>query len=425
MNSYRYGFIIFLSFISVQISAQTFDLSGEIRPRFEYRHGYGTLIPDDQSPAAFVSQRTRLNFGYSHEKLSISISAQNVNVWGDVATTAGASKNGLGMHEAWGQYDFSPAFGVRLGRQVLKYDDERIFGEVGWGQAARSHDALLATFQPTSAHRIDLGLALNADAESKFQETYSVNQYTDMEYLWYHGGFSKFDVSLLALNIGNPYEDGINQKVAYSQTFGTRLDYTDKGWKADASFYGQTGDVGESSLEAFYASGGVSKALSNKFTLGLGIEFLSGTDQNTTDRTLRSFTPWFGTNHKFNGWMDYFYVGNHTNSVGLTDVFAQLQYKLDKWTFKLYPHYFSAPAVVISNEPGGEAMDSYLGTELDFALAYKIAEYVKVQAGYSQIFATETMEQLKGGNADNTNHWAWVMLTFNPKLFHWESEVKK
>jgi len=33
------------------------------------------------------------------------------------------------------------------------------------------------------------------------------------------------------------------------------------------------------------------------------------------------------------------------------------------------------------------------------------------------MFATETMQVLKGGNHSNTNNWAWVMITFKPTFF--------
>jgi len=33
------------------------------------------------------------------------------------------------------------------------------------------------------------------------------------------------------------------------------------------------------------------------------------------------------------------------------------------------------------------------------------------------MFATETMEVLKGGDKDENNSWTWVMITFKPKLF--------
>jgi len=61
-------------------------------------------------------------------------------------------------------------------------------------------------------------------------------------------------------------------------------------------------------------------------------------------------------------------------------------------------------------------MDSNLGTEVDFVLGYAIAPNVKVLAGYSQMFATSSMEAMKGGSKDETNNWGWLMLVFKPKL---------
>lgn len=400
------------------LRAQTFDLSAEIRPRFEYRHGYGTLMPDNVSPAAFVSQRTRLNFAYSHDKLSLYTSFQNISVWGDVATTANSAKNGLGVHEAWAAYRVSPAWEFRLGRQVIQYDDERIFGKVGWAQAERSHDALRVMFRPAENQQIDLGLALNANGETKFDEAYTVNQYRYMQYLWYHGDFSKWGVSLLALNLGNPFSADSVQKIAWSQTFGTRLDYKNNGFKADLAAYVQTGEVTHRSLSAWYIAGSLGKKLTDKFGVIVGAEYLSGTDQDQTGTDLHAFNPWFGTNHKFNGWMDYFYVGNHTNSVGLTDIYAAVQYATGKWAFDIRPHYFSAPANIMNVEQPNSTMDPYLGTEIDFQVGYKLAKDVKIQAGYSQMFASETMQVLKGEFSDNTNNWAWLMVTFNPSLLH-------
>lgn len=58
-----------------------------------------------------------------------------------------------------------------------------------------------------------------------------------------------------------------------------------------------------------------------------------------------------------------------------------------------------------------------LGTELDFTFGYNLSKAVKMQAGYSQMFATESMEVLKDGNYKNTNNWAWIMFTFKPTFF--------
>jgi len=80
--------------------AQEFEISAELRPRFEFRHGYKTLSDDSIDPAVFVSQRTRLNLGYKSEKINTYFSVQNLRVWGDVPTLAASDKNGTAIHEA-------------------------------------------------------------------------------------------------------------------------------------------------------------------------------------------------------------------------------------------------------------------------------------------------------------------------------------
>ena len=61
--------VLIIAFLLVIHEAYSqFTVDAQLRPRFEFRHGYKTLFPDDIDPASFVSQRTRLNFGYKSEK---------------------------------------------------------------------------------------------------------------------------------------------------------------------------------------------------------------------------------------------------------------------------------------------------------------------------------------------------------------------
>ena len=62
-------------------------------------------------------------------------------------------------------------------------------------------------------------------------------------------------------------------------------------------------------------------------------------------------------------------------------------------------------------------MDNYLGTEVDVTVGYSLHKNIGISAGYSQMFGTETLEVLKGGNKDLDNNWAYVMVNFNPKIF--------
>ena len=76
--------------ISVPTFAQ-FTLDGEIRPRFEYRNGFKIILDSTQDHAAFVDQRTRLNFGYKTEGYIFKISVQDIRVWGSQPQTVGTA----------------------------------------------------------------------------------------------------------------------------------------------------------------------------------------------------------------------------------------------------------------------------------------------------------------------------------------------
>lgn len=401
--------------LSTTIYAQEFGIDLQLRPRVEYRHGFKTLVPDNAEAATFVSQRSRLNFKYGSEKLNAFISLQNVRVWGDVQTLSAKDQNGTAIHEAWASYGFNSEFSLKMGRQEIIYDDARIFGNVDWAQAGRSHDAFIATYKPNANNRLDVGLALNEEDETLFKTDYDVNNYKAFQYAWYHTSFENVGLSLLALNTGFTFDNDGEQDVDYNQTLGAHLTFGKNKLKADASLYFQTGKIADRSVSAYNLAGNVYYQVASDFNVGLGAELLSGTDMDASSNKLKSFNPLFGTNHKFNGLMDYFYVGNHINSVGLLDIYVPLKYQKEKVSLQLVPHMFSAAANVVDGF--GNKQDNYLGTEIDFTFGYKIAQNVDFQLGYSHMFATESMEVLKGGNRHNTTNWAWAMFVFKPKLF--------
>lgn len=399
--------------------AQQFDLSAEIRPRYENRHGFGTLLNTNEDGSNFVSQRTRLNFGFKNQNMRIKVVLQNVRVWGDVATMSSDDK-ATAFQEAWAEGILNSKIAFKIGRQEINYDDQRIFGSVGWAQQARSHDAFLFKYTPDANHRIDVGFALNSDSQSNTDNLYSnAAGYKTFQYTWYHGDFNNFGLSLLALNTGIEYleNEGLSdekQTIDYMQTIGPRLTYSMGKIKANAAAYFQLGKSLGSNVSASYFAGDVYYSINNRFNVGLGAEFLSGKDMDNADSDISSFAPLFGTNHKFNGLMDYFYVGNHANSVGLTDIYGSVGYNKGKFSAKIMPHLFSAAANVFD---GTEKMDNNLGTEIDLTFGYKITSDITLNAGYSKIWATRTMEILKGGDKDENNSWTWVMIAFKPKLF--------
>ena len=113
-------------------------------------------------------------------------------------------------------------------------------------------------------------------------------------------------------------------------------------------------------------------------------------------------------------------IRDSANSVGLTDVYATLNYEKNKFSAKLTPHYFASAATIYK---AGEKQNSYLGTELDFTLAYKMYVYVTIDAGFSKMFATTSMKILNGGNRTAGNNWYFISIKLNPTLFNYTFEL--
>ncbi|OXA93254.1 alginate export family protein [Flavobacterium hercynium] len=414
MKKFIITFFALLGIVTVQ--GQELDVNLQVRPRFEYRNGYKTLLPEGQEGTSQISQRSRLNFDYKQDQLSLKLSLQNVRTWGDVPPNTLADKNGVAVYEAWAQYDFTEKWSARMGRQTLSYDNQRIMGDVDWAQQGQSHDAITALYHHEN-QTLNLGLAYNSNAENVLQTPYTVANYKAMQYAWYHNKINEnLNLSLLFLNTGYEYANA-NEKllVDYKQTFGTYVTYISKKINSNLSVYGQTGKSTDRQVGAWNAALNLAYNITDSFSAGFGYEYLSGTDMDDNSRKLKSFNPIFGTNHAFNGFMDYFYVGNHLNSVGLQDASLKFTYNVQKWQFALIPHVFSAPNKVIT--PLNEKMDSYLGTEIDLTAGFKFKKDIVLTGGYSQMFGSKTLEFLKAGDAGHTNNWAWLMISVNPRIF--------
>ena len=418
MKSLKSIHLLLFSMITFSTYAQEFNSDIQIRPRYEYTNGFGTLLTPTTEHTSFIGNRARINFNYADAKLKIKFSLQNIHTWGDVATISFSSKNGVAAFEAWAEYSFTEKWSSKLGRQSLSYDNQRIIGGLDWVNQGRSFDAALIKYKGAKS-QLDLGFALNADSEAKVAPItpYATDVFKDMQYAWYHTNINKLGVSLLALNVGKEYlKTPIEVGLSYFQTFGTYGKYADAKLGIDYSLYGQTGKIGNNSVSAWEAALNVGYTFSPKFKATAGYEFLSGKDQGSTSTIVKSFNPIFGTNHAFNGFMDYFYVGNHANSVGLNDISLKLDFPIKKVNVSVAPHFFSVPNKIIS---GGIEQDSYLGTEIDLTASYKLYKDILLTAGYSQMFATDSMVALKGGTGlnDTTNNWAYLMVNINPQIF--------
>ncbi|HYQ56690.1 MAG TPA: hypothetical protein VEP89_05020, partial [Draconibacterium sp.] len=300
MKKIKYISLIVLGVSIAQFSKAQFTLSGEFRPRTEISHGYKSLAAENQDASTITAQRTRLNAGYSSEYIKTGLVLQDVRRWGNQAQLVTNDDYAVSIHQAWAEVLFSPEFSLKAGRQELVYDDSRIFGNVGWAHQARSHD--VALFKYENDVKLHFGIAHHENGDLTNSNYDGPDAYKDMQFVWFNNSWEKISLSLLLLNNGVPTMENSEQDTKFSQTMGGHITGNINEIKVVSNLYYQTGKhVSGRNISAFNF---LAEATMNAFTLGF--EHLSGTGYNESD--YKSFTPFYGTNHKFNGFMDYFYA---------------------------------------------------------------------------------------------------------------------
>jgi hypothetical protein len=435
-------FLIFgLNIAQAQLTA-----TGQIRERTEARGGFGTVLKDNQKGALHNTQRARLNIGFTGYRFKIYTSLQDVRVWGQDASTnnrtTNANNNGVMFHEAWAEIMLIDTLSkiqnlsLKMGRQEISYDDQKVLGSLDWLQQARRHDAIVLKYA-NKGWVADFGLAFNQNREllsgtiyegfptgyaagtngighnyKSFQYAYIGKKFFfgDLSFLFFKDDFTKFTGPVATPT----YLEGVNSRnttgIYYNVNPTRKLNL-------NGSFYHQGGhDKFGKSIDANLASITATYQMGRKLYLGTGVDYLSGTDETKEATNNNQFDPLYGTPHKFWGYMDYFYVASPFGEQGLLNYFFKTKYVAsDKLTLNLDIHGFESAAELNNN------LDSYLGTEVDFKLNYKFTKLINVEGGYSVMAAKNTMASAAVKNVTNprlTAQWAYVMLNITPNFLN-------
>ncbi len=419
------------------------SLSAQFRTRTELRDGQGAPLPKGANPAFFTSQRTRLNFGYTAYRLKFGVALQDVRVWGqDVSTinrTTIADNNGIMLHEAWAEVQLTDtslknkALSLKIGRQELVYDDQRLIGNLDWLQQGRRHDAAVLKYE-TKAWMIHLAAAFNQNKESASGTVYnstppgnytsSTNggtMYKSMQFLYagrklksgsasflfFADQFSKYKMDTVNSNAVKTFEQGSWGR-ATTGFFATNQFHKTT---ATASAYYQFGKTAANqNLSALLLSASAQYAFNKKFSAAAGIDHTSGGSNGTTSNT---FDPLYGTPHKFWGSMDYFYASSQFGKGGLTDYYIKAKYKAsDKFLLSTDFHQFNSS----TNIGTGENRRN-LGQELDVVASYSLIKQVVIEGGYAHYFSTPLLTSSTVKNvpdAKSNANWAYVMINIRP-----------
>jgi len=471
-----------------------FSLTGQLRTRTEVRDGYGTLETKGNTPAFLTSQRARLTFNYRSSRVIFQTSLQDVRVWGaDASTINNADGNRLSLHEAWADIILANTkdstlprsaveyFSIRIGRQELVYDDQRLLGNLDWLQQARRHDAVVFKLLH-KGWQADLGAAFNQNTDAVgYNGTYytpgnlppyvkdskgnlaatpaamiplanaaglssrtgspvlataagtnGMNQdYKSMQFLYLAKKFGSTRIAGLAFSDEfAKYSLDSVKNIAGADTgyiYGRRFNHSGVNTRmtTGALLTSQLGQRKEWALQlGYYYQMGKNRDGVNlgSYTTTLSINYTRQRFSWTAgwDYLKGGFDPLYGTPHKFWGSMDYFYAGSGSPAAGLNNPFLKGKYISSggRFSAELAYHYFAFADD--QKDSKGNLLSKYLGSEVDATLNYGLNKITVLELGACWMGATGSMEYAKGvtpGAARLNNGWAYLQINIRPDFF--------
>jgi hypothetical protein len=156
------------------------------------------------------------------------------------------------------------------------------------------------------------------------------------------------------------------------------------------------------------------------FSYTAGWDYLSGNDAFSTSTKNHRFDPLYGTPHKFWGYMDYFYAGTGSPTGGLNNPYLKLKYTSANKRFGVGVDYHYFALAQDQKDINGNALDKYLGSEVDLVTSYGLNKFTTVEWGFSFLAASKSMEYAKGVTPGSTNlnaTWSFLQLNIKPEFF--------
>jgi hypothetical protein len=483
-------------FVSTEIAkAADITFSGQVRTRMELTEHLGGTAASGTGTAAspsFDNNYDEVTFSSVrlaadakiNDTTSAFIQMQSIRNWGNTSSTndtnqligagsgnaSGTVNNAdqtVGIHQAYFTLKNFASLPVdmKLGRQEIKLDGWRLFGNTIWTAGMQTHDAV--TFHHKHDNMTWTGGYIKTIENSRVDEN---NDQNDGEVFLLHGNlkgvmngqFSGYYVysdngcgGVTANAAGNTCQTGNNNYHTIGgrqagQMFG--LDYRGEYYYqfgradgvSDANFGGAgTPEVDRSAYMFGLRVGKSFKNVMFKPSVTLWYDYLSGTtdaDQaggtNNNDGSWKSFNTLYDTGHKYYGLQDLFLgVGGGgtagTRGLGLQDLAVKFKMSpMPGWTAKLDAHVFATAEGICANPTtsgvvcadtsgGNNARDeTYLGNEFDLTLVNKYNANTKIMIGYSVYNGSSGFRKLKSNQTEIVGATAadWAYLQFDVKF---------
>ena len=414
-----------LGFIPGILLAQTVVIDGEIRPRVEERDGFTKPLLESSDPGVSAIQRTRLGMTFSSGLLNTQITLQDSRTFGQNPNASSDATTGI--FEAWAEMILFRGASLKVGRQTLTYDDKRLFSASTWSNTGTSHDLALFKYC-VNDFQGHIGVAYNNNAMISSETYYTPkSNYRYLGYVWLSKDIVKgLNVSLIGVDEGVQDTTGTKNGANYMKTsmyhgytYGGNLKFSDPAIPVSAlvTAYFQGGkNISGSKMNGSQLAINIDYKFSTILSANIGSNYISG-DNNATDGIQSNFKKLYGTDHSFNGSMEYWKV---PLTQGLLDYYAGVAGKINKdlnleGTFHLFNSEYSG----VNKKK--IAFGKNLGSELDVVVNYKLNTWTNVQAGWSTYFTTtntlvskDIITSTTTAPTTRTPQWAYVMLTIKP-----------
>ncbi|MBX9853251.1 MAG: alginate export family protein, partial [Cytophagaceae bacterium] len=377
---------------------------------------------DTTRAAFFTSHRARLTLAYKREKFAAVFSIQEIRTWGaqDPRSTAGTVQ----IFEAYAEPYITNNFSVRIGKQRIMYDNQRLFAQNDWRQNAGTHDAINFRYYK-ELFETELAFAFNQTSEPLFFTPFAPVGFTNykilgVSYIKYKTKNQKWAFTTINYFDGFQIAGANNtEKVNFRYTDGGRIEYLGKVYLTVSGYIQHGKNPAGKELSAYYFQPEVKYTINKKTEIRLGAEIKSGNNpSNTTTTVDHAFQYPYGVAHRFNGTMEYFASGypGSKKDVGLINPYLFIEQKLgEKIAVSLQNHLFFSQYG--SLDANAKPVNEYLGFESDFLFVYRPNNFTKLDFGFSTLLGTESLEFIAGGNHERTPFWSYVQITLTPKLF--------
>ncbi len=438
------GIFLFSSYLTAQL-----QLDAEFRIRPQLLHGYKKPVAKNTDPAFHIGQRTRLNLRYAKNHLKTLISIQDVRVWGDeniVNPTGvkGKKDRTLDIYEAWVQFDVGKNSTLKIGRQEMKYDDQRHISWRNWWNRGQTYDALTYSYKnKKTGWQFDVSASFNSKKEDLTGNDYSdgtgyfgkVNPILTHDFVYLRKNFNpKSYVSLTIIGAGYQKE-GTKNTIYLTMTEGVHVNYnmtkkaTD-GLFAKANAFVQNGSniQGKQVNAHMFTLLAGYRTMKKKLEFNIGFEYLSGNDAYNSSADYKkvdhTYNLLYGGRHPYyEGYMDWFVVPKSSLFGGLRTVSVGMMYKLSKSAkLKLAYNNVALANNVIKKDNHGQVVlkvdkGSNLAQTFDILYINKFNKIVMLHAGFSYGIPSTDFNKMKGISNPGSNYFGFMMLTVKPVLY--------